>query len=102
MGVLGRRTELPGCFRLSGGVNQVDNQMEGILSVSRTKMYEVGSLRVDMGNPGFFLINIRGKMEKQLRLLIIEDSENDALLLLRELRKSSCLWSVNEFILLKT
>ena len=31
-------------------------------------------------------------MEKQLRLLIIEDSENDALLLLRELRKSS--WSL--------
>ncbi|MGP8079710.1 MAG: response regulator [Dehalococcoidales bacterium] len=31
-------------------------------------------------------------MENQLRLLIVEDSENDALLLLRELRKSS--WSV--------
>ena len=31
-------------------------------------------------------------MERQLRLLIIEDSENDALLLLRELRKSS--WSL--------
>ncbi len=31
-------------------------------------------------------------MEKQLRLLIIEDSENDALLLLRELRKSN--WSL--------
>ena len=31
-------------------------------------------------------------MQNQLRLLIVEDSENDALLLLRELRKSS--WSV--------
>jgi signal transduction histidine kinase len=31
-------------------------------------------------------------MERQLRLLIIEDSENDALLLLRELRKSN--WSI--------
>ena len=34
------------------GFNQVDNQMGGgISSVSRTKMFEVSSLRVDMGNP---------------------------------------------------